>query len=49
MAAEVIPPPTLERIELPHALVAPSVVGAAPQAKALVLLAEVPTTMTSQA
>ena len=33
-AAEVIPPPTSERTELPLALVAPSVVGAAPQIKA---------------
>ena len=32
--AEVTPPPTLERMELPPALVAPSVVGAAPQVEA---------------
>ena len=49
MAAKVIPPPTLERTELPLALVAPSMVGVAPQAEALASQAEVPKTMMSQA
>ena len=47
--AEVILPPMLERIELPLVLMAPSLVGAAPQAKALASQVEVATTVTSQA
>ena len=46
-AVEVIPPPTSERMELPLRLVVPSVVGAAPQAEAPVLQAEVAMTVTS--
>ena len=48
MAAEVIPPPTSERLEAPLALVAPSVVGLVPQAEALSSQAVVAATMTSQ-
>ena len=48
-AAEVIPPPMLERTELPLALVAPSVVGTTPQAEAPASQAEVAMTVTSQA
>ena len=47
MATEVIPPPTLERTELPLTLVAPSVVGAVPQAEAPASQAEVAMTVTS--
>ena len=47
MATEVITPPTLERMEPPLMLVAPSVVGAVPQAEALTSQAEVATTVTS--
>ena len=47
MAAEVIPPPTSERTGPPLALVAPSVVGAAPQAEAPASQVEVAATVTS--
>ena len=47
--AKVNPPPTLERTELPPALVAPSMVGTAPQVEALASQAEVVMTVTSQA
>ena len=46
--AEVTPLPTSEQMELPLVLVAPSVVGASPQAKALASQAEVAMTMMSQ-
>ena len=49
MTTEVIPPPMSEWMELPLALVAPSVVGAAPQAEAPASQAEVAATVTSQA
>ena len=48
-AAEVISTPMSERTELPLTLVAPSVVGMAPQAEALALPAKVAMTVTSQA
>ena len=48
MAVEVIPPPTSERTEPPLALVAPSMVGAAPQAEAPASQMEVAMTVTSQ-
>ena len=47
IAAEVTPSPTLERTELPLALLAPSVVGAAPQAEAPASQVEVAATVTS--
>ena len=47
--ADVTPPPTLERMELPPALVAPLVVGTTPQVEAPVSQAQVTATMTSQA
>ena len=48
-ATEVILLPTLERMELPLALAAPTVVGATPPVEALPTQAEVATTVTSQA
>ena len=45
---EVTPPPTLERMELPPMLVAPSVVGMAPQVEAPASQAEVAMTVPSQ-
>ena len=48
IAAEVILTPTLELMEPPLTLVASSVVGMVPQAKALASQAEVATTVTSQ-
>ena len=47
-ATEAIPLPTLERAELLLALVAPSVVGAAPPVEALLMQVEVAMTVTSQ-
>ena len=49
MAAEVIPPPMLERMEPPLALVEPSLVGPALQVEAPASQAEVAATVTSQA
>ena len=46
--AEVTPPPVSERKEPPLTLVAPSVVGAAPQVEAPASQAEVVVTVTSQ-
>ena len=46
--AKVTPPPTLEWMGLPPVLVAPSVVGAAPQVEALASQVEVATTAPSQ-
>ena len=48
MAVET-PPPMLEWMELPHVLVAPSIVGAAPQVKAPSSWVEMAMTVTSQA
>ena len=49
MAAKVTPPPMSERTELPLELVAPSVVGAAPQVEAPTSQAQVTATVMSQA
>ena len=46
--AEVTPPPMLERMELPPALVAPSAVGVAPQVEAPASQAEVAATALGQ-